>query len=192
MAVAPCHPFPYRASGSLSLMFVLRSRSVSPLPHSEVSILHIPGLVVPRFIQIPAGEGEYAFILLEHVLRRYLPRLYQGFEILSTHAVRVTRDAEFGLVRRRNEDLLMSIEQGVRERRMGDAVRLQYDPDLPKALLTQLVDELELGGADLYPDKGFTAFTDLFHLYQSANVPRLRDRIQVPLSLPGFERGHDL
>ena len=120
-------------------MVALRSKTVSPLPHSEVSILHIPGHVVPRFIQLPTTEGRYAFILLEHVLRRYLPRLYQGFEILSTHAIRVTRDADFGVVRRRDEDLLMTIEQGVRERRMGDAVRLQYDPDLPKELLNQLL-----------------------------------------------------
>ena len=192
LAVDPGHPFPYLANRSLSLMIALRSTIVSSLPHTELSIVHIPGHVVSRFIQLPAEEGQYAFILLEHVLRRYLPRLYQGFEILSTHAVRVTRDAEFGLVRRRNEDLLMTIEQGVRERRMGDAVRLQYDPDLPKELLNQLVEELELSSADLYPAKGFTAFTDLFQLYQTANVPRLRDRVQVPLSLSCFERGHDI
>ena len=63
-------------------------------------------------------------MLLEDVLRHYLPRLYHGFELLSTHAIRVTRDADFGISRRRDETLLMSIEQGVRERRMGDAVRL--------------------------------------------------------------------
>ena len=94
-------------------------------------------------------------MLLEDVLRQYLPRLYHGFDLLSTYAIRVTRDAEFALVRRRNEDLLMTIEQGIRERRMGDAVRLQYDPDLPKELLTQLVEELELTGEDLYPARRF-------------------------------------
>ncbi len=192
LAVDPGHPFPYLANRSLSLMISLRSMIASTLPHTELSIVHLPGHVVSRFIQLPAKEEQYAFILLEHVLRRYLPRLYQGFEILSTHAVRVTRDAEFGLVRRRNEDLLMTIEQGVRERRMGDAVRLQYDPDLPKELLNQLVEELELSSADLYPGKGFTAFTDLFQLYQTVNVPRLRDRVQVPLSFPCFDRGHDV
>jgi len=192
LAVDPGHPFPYLANRALSLVVALKAIVVSPLPHSEVSIVNIPGHVVPRFIQLPGKDGQYAFILLENVLRSYLPRLYQGFEILSAHAVRVTRDAEFGVVRRRNEDLLMTIEQGVRERRMGDAVRLQYDPDLPKDLLSQLVEELELSGADLYPGRGFTSFTDLFQLYQSANVPRLRDRVQVPLSVACFERGHDL
>ena len=86
----------------------------------------------------------------------------------------------------------MTIEQGIRERRMGDAVRLQYDPDLPKELLARLVEELELTQDDLYPGKGFTAFTDLFQLYAAANIPRLKDRPQTPISVPCFERGPDI
>src|SRR5919109_4990426 len=192
LAIDPGHPFPYLTNRSLSLVVSLRANIPSPLPHTELSIVHIPGQVVPRFIQLPTREGQYAFILLEHVLRHYLPRFYHGFEILSTHPVRVTRDAEFGLVRRRDEDLLMTIEQGIRERRMGDAVRLQYDPDLPRELLTQLVEELELSDEDLYPGKGFTAFTDLFQLYGAVNIPRLKDRPQVPLAVPSFERTPDI
>ena len=64
-------------------------------------------------------------------------------------------------------DLMMTIEKGVRERRMGDAVRLQYDPDLPQEIVAQLVDELELASEDLYSGRGFTAFTDLFQLYSA-------------------------
>jgi polyphosphate kinase len=192
LAIDPGHPFPYLANRSLCLVVSLRAKIASPLPHTELSIVNIPAQVVPRFIQLPAKEGQYAFVLLEDVLDHYLPRFYHGFEILSTHAVRVTRDAEFGLVRRRDEDLLMTIEKGIRERRMGDAVRLQYDPDLPKELLTQLVEELELSGEDLYPGKGFTAFTDLFQLYTIANIPRLKDRVQIPLSVPLFDRTPDI
>ena len=192
LAIDPGHPFPYLSNRSLSLVVALRANIASPLPHTELSIVNIPGQVVPRFIQLPTREGQYAFMLLEHVLRHYLPRLYHGFDIVSTHAVRVTRDAEFGVVRRRDEDLLMTIEQGIRERRMGDAVRLQYDPDLPKELLTQLVEELELTQDDLYPARGFTAFTDLLQLYTAANIPRLKDRPQKPLAVPCFERGPDI
>jgi polyphosphate kinase len=192
LAIDPGHPFPYLANRSLCLVVSLRAKSASPLPHTELSIVHIPAQVVPRFIQLPTKEGQYAFVLLEDVLDYHLPRFYHGFEILSTHAVRVTRDAEFGLVRRRDEDLLMTIEQGIRERRMGDAVRLQYDPDLPKELLMQLVEELELSAEDLYPGKGFTAFTDLFQLYSTVNIPQLKDRVQVPLSVPSFDRAPDI
>ena len=86
----------------------------------------------------------------------------------------------------------MTIEKGVRERRMGDAVRLQYDPDLPVETVTQLVEELELTREDLYPGKGFTAFTDLFQLYAAVNLPRLKDRPQTPVPLPAFERAADI
>jgi polyphosphate kinase len=192
LAIDPGHPFPYLANRSLCLVASLQVKEGSSLPQTELSIVHIPAQVVRRFIQLPSQEGQYAFVLLEDVLRQYLPRLYHGFDLLSTHAVRVTRDAEFALVRRRNEDLLATIEQGIRERRMGDAVRLQYDPDLPKELLTQLMEELELSGEDLYPARGFTAFTDLFQLYSAVNVPRLKDRPQPPLSVPSFERGADI
>jgi len=175
LAIDPGHPFPYLANRSLCLVVSLQAKDISPLPHTELSIVHIPAQVVRRFIQLPSKEGQYAFVLLEDVLRQYLPRLYHGFDLLSTRAIRVTRDAEFALVRRRNEDLLATIEQGIRERRMGDAVRLQYDPDLPKELLTQLMEELELSAEDLYPAKGFTAFTDLFStLYGSEHSPTER------------------
>jgi len=192
LAVDPGHPFPYLTNRSLSLIVSLRSKTASALPHTDLSIVNIPAQAVSRFVQLPAQEGRYAFMLLEHVLRRYLPRLYHGFEIISAHAIRVTRDAEFGLVRRRNEDLLMTIEQGIRERRMGDAVRLQYDPDLPRELLNQLVEELELGAEDLYPGEGFTSFTDLLQLYSALPIPRLKDRVQVPLKVPAFERPQDI
>jgi polyphosphate kinase len=192
LAIDPGHPFPYLANRSLCLVVSLRASGVSRLPCADLSIVHIPSQVVPRFIALPTKEGQHAFMLLEDVLRHYLPRLYHGFELLSTHAIRVTRDADFGISRRRDETLLTSIEQGVRERRMGDAVRLQYDPELPKEIVAQLVEELELTPEDLYPGKGFTAFTDLFQLYTAVNIPRLKDRPQHPMSVPAFDRAPDI
>jgi polyphosphate kinase len=192
LAIDPAHPFPYLANRSLCLVVSLYPTPVSRLPQTELSIVHIPTQVAPRFIPLPAREGQHAFMLLEDLLRHYLPRLYHGFDIRFCHAIRVTRDADFGLTRRHDENLLMTIEQGVRERRMGDAVRLQYDPDLPKEIVEQLVEELEPGGEDLYAGKGFTAFTDLFQLYNAINAPRLKDRPQIALSVPQFERAPDI
>ena len=135
LAIDPGHPFPYLANRSLCLVVSLRPTVASRLPHTDLSILHIPTQVAPRFISLPGREGQHAFMLLEDVLRHYLPRLYHGFEIVSCHAIRVTRDADFVISRRRDESLMMTIEKGVRDRRMGDAVRLQYDPDLPREIV---------------------------------------------------------
>jgi polyphosphate kinase len=191
LAIDPGHPFPYLANRSLCLVVSLRTRTASRLPHTDLSIVHIPAQVTPRFIPLPGHDGQHAFMLLEDVLRHHLPRLYHGFEILSCHAIRVTRDADFGLPRR-DEDLLATIEQGIRERRMGDAVRLQYDPELPKEIVAQLIEELELGVEDLYPGTGFTAFTDLFQLYAAVNVARLKDRPHNALPITAFDRASDL
>jgi polyphosphate kinase len=64
------------------------------------------------------------------VIRLYLPRIYHGYTINSCHAIRVTRDADLAMPvgpRRRSAD---GIEESLRDRRMGTAVRLQYDVDL--------------------------------------------------------------
>mgnify|MGYP003694464367 CR=1 FL=1 len=57
-------------------------------------MVHIPTPVVPRFVQLPAPAGQHAFILLENVIRLYLPRIYHGYTVQSCHAIRVTRDAD--------------------------------------------------------------------------------------------------
>jgi polyphosphate kinase len=192
LAMDPGHPFPHLQNRALCLVVSLRPTLASPLPHTELAVVHIPGHVVKRFVALPAPPGQYAFMLLEDVLRLHLPRLYHGYEILSCHAIRVTRDADIEVSRRSGDDLLTAIEDSLRERRMGDAVRLQYDPDLPPAVLARLVDELELQPEDLYPGAGFTAFTDLFQLYSAIDLPRLKDRPWPAHPVPAFAESPDV
>ncbi|MGH7961530.1 MAG: polyphosphate kinase 1 [Candidatus Binatia bacterium] len=187
LAIDSGHPFPHLTNRSLYLVVGLRPSASSRLPNTTLSVVQIPAQVVPRFIALPAPPGQYVFMMLEDVILLHLPRLYHGYEILSCHALRVTRDADIALPRGRIEDLLTSIEQGVRERRMGTAVRLQYDSDLPADILARFVEALELRPEDLYTGKGFTAFTDLFQLYSAVDLPRLKDRPLTPLSVPAFE-----
>jgi polyphosphate kinase len=187
LAIDPGHPFPHLGNRAMCLVVAVRPVGASVLPHATLTVVHIPGHVVPRFVALPGPAGQHAFMLLEDVIRLQLPTLYTGYEILSCHAIRVTRDAEISLPRKTAADLLTSVEAGVRERRMGDAVRLQYDADLPATLLATLVDELELAPDDLYAGTGFTAFSDLFHLYNAVDLPRLKDQPLPPRPVPAFE-----
>jgi polyphosphate kinase len=120
-----------------------------------------------------------------------LPSLYTGYDILSTHAIRVTRDADVQM-RGRPVDLLASVEESLRGRRLGTAVRLQYDADLPSDILATLMEELELQPEDLYESEGFTAFSDLLQLYATLDVPRLKDKLQAPHPVPAFESAPDI
>ena len=81
-------------------------------PHSALAVVHIPSQVLPRFVAAarcrPAGTS---FMLLEDVIRLHLPQpLPAATTILSSHAIRVTRDAELQHRGGRPEDLLASIE----------------------------------------------------------------------------------
>ncbi|MBI3247479.1 MAG: polyphosphate kinase 1 [Deltaproteobacteria bacterium] len=196
LAIDPGHPFPHLANRSLCLVASVRSSVSSRLPETALTVVHIPTQVIPRFIALPAPSGEYAFMLLEDVIRLHMPQIYRGYDIVSCYAVRVTRDAELSLEAEQSldgdGDLLTSIEQGVRERRMGLAVRLQYDDNLPAEVLATFVDELELKPEDLYAGEGFTAFADLFQLYSAIDLPHLKDRPLTPLFVPAFERAPDM
>src|SRR5713226_4778627 len=173
-----------------------RSPSIRPvapsiLPHSTLSVIHIPSQVLPRFIPLPDSPGKHSFMLLEDVIRLHLPTIYNGYEIVSSHAIRVTRDA-YLQPRGGREDLLVSIEESLRERRLGTAVRLQHDGDLPPDILATLLDELELSPEDLFEGEGFAAFSDLFQLYTAVDVPRLKDRPLPPHPVPAFEAAADM
>ena len=192
LAIDPGHPFPYLGNLSLCLVASIRPTASSALPHTSLAVVHIPSQVVPRFVALPGPAGQHAFMLLEDVIRLHLPRLYYGYEIRSCHAIRVTRDADIELPRGRGQDLLTSIEESLRERRMGTAVRLQYEAALPPAVLAILIDELELSPEDLYEGEGFTAFADLVQLYAALDLPRLKDRPLPPHPVPAFERAPDI
>lgn len=191
LAIDPAHPFPYLANRSLCLLVAVSPVTDSPLPPATLSVIHIPSHVLPRFLALPASPGQHAFIRLEDVIRLHLPRLYEGYEIRAAYPLRVTRDAEVRLSRA-PEDLLQSIEAGVRGRRMGSAVRLQYDGELPAEILAMLVDELELERRDLYEADGFIAFSDLFQLYAAIDEPRLKDALPRPLPVPELDAAPDI
>src|SRR6266852_5950880 len=191
LAVDPAHPSPYLGNRSLCLVAAIRAGAPSTLPDTRLSVIHLPGLPLPRFIALPDPDGRHVFMLLEDVIRRHLPAIYTGYDILSSHAIRITRDADLQPPGR-PEDLLTSIGESLRERRLGTAVRLQYDGDLPPDILATLLEELEIQLEDLYEGEGFAAFSDLLQLYAARDIPRLKDRPLPPHPVTAFAAAPDI
>lgn len=191
MAIDPGHPFPYLANRAVCLVAELEPlvpTGDDGLPQAKVCVLHLPAGAVPRFIRLPAPAGQHHFVLLEDAIRSRAARLFSGYRVVSCAAIRVTRDAELDLAGDPAEDLLSTIEDAVRNRRMGAAVRLQYERELPAAILESLTQELELDPADLYPSDGPTGLTDVIQLYGAINLPELRDPVWQPAPEPELER----
>src|SRR5260370_19578165 len=131
LGIDPGHPFPHPANRSLCLIVSVKPVAPSVLPHATLTVVRIPGQVVPRFVALPGPPGQHAFMLLEDVIRLQLPTLYTGYEIVSCHAIRVTRDAEIALPRKTAADLLTSVEAAVREPRLGGPGPPHDGADLP-------------------------------------------------------------
>lgn len=193
IAIDPAHPFPHIANRALCLVLeLLPHDDEDELPAPQSCIIHIPAAVLPRFLMLPAEGDSVEVALLEDAIRLNLDVLFQNAEVVSAGAVRVTRDAELDYDEDRAEDLMRTVQAAVRNRRLGAAVRLQYEPEVDPSELARVVSELELDPTDLYAAEGFTAFADLFQLYSLVARPDLKFPPWTPQSAGRFAAGRDV
>ena len=71
------------------------------------------------------------FVLLDQVISNNLDILFTGLEIVEAHLFRVTRNADLAIEEDEADDLLMAIEEELRRRRFGEAVRLEVERSMP-------------------------------------------------------------
>src|SRR5579883_1031978 len=191
LAIDPGHPFPRLANRTICLAVELAaSDAVISTTGHPTALIHIPSSVLPRFIRMPSSQGEhrYDFVLLEDAIRAHVDQLFHGYEVKSCCALRVTRDWDLVIDEESAGDLLKSIEEGIRARREGAAVRLQFTSALPKETLEILQRELELEPEDLYPSQGFVGFSDLLQVYGQVDLAPLKDPPIVPQRVQSFEK----
>ena len=191
MAAEPGHLFPYLGNRSPCLVVSVRPATTSGLPLGSLSVLHVPTQILPTLVALPASAGQHAFILLEDVIRPRLSTIYNGGEVLASHVIRVTRDANLK-PHGAPDDLVASIEEGLRGRRLGAAVRLEYHAGLPPDIRAALVSELELTPTDLYESECFSSYAALAQLYDAIDLPRLKDRPEPAQTVPGFDTASDI
>ena len=160
-------------------MASIRPTAPSVFPHTTLSVIHLPGQGMPRFIRVPDSARPHTFILLEDVLRLHLSTIYGGYDIVSSHVIRVTRDVSAG----GSGGPGTRFEESSRDRRLGAPVRLQCDGDPPADVFNRLLAALDLSRADLFG--GFAAFSDLPQLYAAVDLPRRADEPAAhPLATP--------
>src|SRR5205823_11406844 len=104
-----------------------------------------------------------------------LLELFPGMELEGATVFRVTRNSEYEIDDDEVEDLLKTIEEEVRKRRRGAAVRLEIEGGAPAEIEQFLMPALDLDPADVYRIPGLLDLTGLFEVYGLAGYPQLRD-----------------
>ena len=124
LAVDPGHPFPYISTLSLSIAVGLRDPETGERRFARVKVP--AGL--PRLFEV----GPDKYVLLDQVIEANLDALFPGMEILEPHLFRVTRNADIAIEEDEADDLLLAIEEELRRRRFGEAVRLEVERSMPE------------------------------------------------------------
>jgi polyphosphate kinase len=122
---------------------------------------------------------------LEAVIRQHLGDLFPGMEVTNSVCFRVTRDSEFELDED-VEDLLRAIEETIKQRRRGEAVRLEVEADAPPEVEQFLVSALDLAPTDVTRAPGMLDLTGLFQVYGLPGFADLRDPPAVPVPVKEF------
>jgi polyphosphate kinase len=135
-----------------------------------------------------AGEGvkSQTLVWLEDIIAGNLNSLFPGMEILEARPFHVTRDAEIAIQELEAGDLLENTEEGLRQRRFGDVVRLQVSAAMPSNVLRILVNNLEVNRKYVSKHSGPLSLSRLKYL-ASIDRPELKDPVFLPAVSPAFE-----
>ncbi|GAC1663427.1 MAG: polyphosphate kinase 1 [Candidatus Limnocylindrales bacterium] len=153
LAVDPGHPFPYISTLSLSIAVGLRDPETGEAHFARVKVPQI----LPRLYQVEPNR----FVLLDQIIEANLDLLFTGLEVVDHHLFRVTRNADLAIEEDEADDLLMAIEEELRRRRFGEAVRLEVERSMPAATREILLRGLGLHADAAYEIRGMLDLTGL-------------------------------
>ncbi|HLI85618.1 MAG TPA: polyphosphate kinase 1 [Bryobacteraceae bacterium] len=166
----PGRPFPHISNLSLNLAVRIRS----PKGREHFARVKVPDSL-PELIPLnsaPKAKSKQMrprrleFIWLENAIAAHLSDLFPGMEVVEAYPFHVTRDADIAIKELEAEDLLETIEEGVRQRKFGSVVRLIVTPDMPSHILDILKTNLEVGTNEVYRAARPLSLKRLFALYE--------------------------
>jgi polyphosphate kinase len=178
LAVDPSHRFPFisNLSHNIAIMGYL---------DGQTRDLHLARVKVPsnikRFVELPGASGQpRRFVGLADIIANNLDNIFPGVHIKDQLHFRVTRSSglQYDDKNAREQDVLESIENELKQRRFAKAIRLECHSDPSPHLLRQLVDKLNLDPADVYERSGpidYLALADIADLDMPAlKTPRYK------------------
>lgn len=178
LAFDPSHPFPHISNLSINLAVVIRDPETGD---THFARLKVPGNF-PRLVLLPPQDGEEdvspravrKFVWIEQVVAASLDRLFPGMEVMAAYPFRVTRNTDMEIQEEEADDLLLSMEQNLRQRHFGVPVRLEIEASMPPEIRELLVDNLEVDPQDVYTVNGPLDLSSLWELYRLER-PDLKD-----------------
>ncbi|WP_410511133.1 polyphosphate kinase 1 [Paenibacillus sp. BR2-3] len=168
MAIDQCRPFPLVHSQNLYLSILLKHDFGTPNEEPYFAILQVPSNL-DRVIRLnsPAGDRRTTYILLEELIKRWLPKLFSDYTPVAVDVFRLTRNADLTIDEEGAEDLLEEMEKELRRRRWGTPVRLEIVRCFHPYALKLIMEEFELGSGSIFTIDGPIDLSFLMNLSSS-------------------------
>ncbi|MDE3153480.1 MAG: polyphosphate kinase 1 [Acidobacteriota bacterium] len=140
LAFDPGHPFPYISNRSKNLAVAVRYGG-----RTRFARVKVPD-VLPRFIALPPAltQGRLTFVFLEDVIRQNLAALFPGVQVKGAYLFRIVRDTDMVIQEDEADDLLETVDRGLRQLRHGALSLLQVEAGMPRRVLNVLVENFEV------------------------------------------------
>jgi polyphosphate kinase len=186
LAIDPGHPFPHVHNKSLNIVLLVENAETG---QQLYGVVQVPALL-DRVVALPAAEGgapeRVRFVLLEEIIASHLGDLFGGFRVLAHTVFRVTRNTDLAINEDEAEDLLQTIEETLRQRILGEAVRLEILASGDARFEQMLMGALDLRERDVYRVNGPVDMTALMALHRGEGFRALRDEALIPRPSPAF------
>ncbi|MGC1375433.1 MAG: polyphosphate kinase 1 [Anaerolineales bacterium] len=191
LALDPGHPFPHISNLSLNLAIVIRDRG-----QEKFARLKIPD-TFPRLAPLKRSSGaaradgtiphHHYFTWLEQIIIANIASLFTGMEVVSVHPFRIIRDADIEIQELEADDLLETMQQGIRRRKFGSVVQIAIHEDMPQNIRDLLVENLENHPTDLLALGSPLGISSLWQLYNQVERYDLKYPNYHPRVPPAFK-----
>jgi polyphosphate kinase len=170
LAFDPGHPFPHISNLSKNLAVAVKHDG-----RTKFARVKLPP-AVSRFIEVPSAmaRGAQAFAFLEDVVCANVQSLFRGTTVKGAHLFRVVRDTDMIIQEDEADDLLETIDQGLRQLRHGAPSMLQADERMPRRMLDILVENFAIDEGVLVRTADRIGFGDWMQL-TALHRPELKD-----------------
>lgn len=148
MAVDASRPFPFLANKTLNLAVEL----IKAEGEHSMGLIQVPS-VLDRIVEVEP-EGKRTFVFLEDIIASHCHDLFKGCHILDMVSFRVTRDSDLDLEEDDSVDLMKEVEESLRKRKRGAAVRLEIFKTNNNRIKRFLEENLDVTEMEVYEING--------------------------------------
>lgn len=141
-------PFPFIANNSLNIAVRLKDKENQKHDYATIRVQNN----FKRLVKLPNVDNS--FVLLEDIIKEFIGKFFDGYEVKEAACFRVTRDMDLDVAERDTSDFLRSVQKQLKDREHGKVVRLEIERTMGDKLRTRLFSKLNVNKDEIYEISG--------------------------------------